>query len=95
MACSLQGAGRGQNGVAFEAWIAADPAHLLADDEAELLWRESRLLSGMPTGQGRNLGKAPLLMRRSVQGTLAGVAVGVALGFVTIQMTVSAVLRPR
>jgi len=65
---------------AFAVWMAADPRHRIAYQQAERHWQDSRLLVDSDVGRTRKLVRAPFLMRRSTHVAAASLGVVVLLG---------------
>lgn len=68
----------------FAAWLAADPLHRRAYDEAQRTWRDGLLLADSAVGRARRLDRAPFLMRRSTHAGAAGLGLAAVLGLVTV-----------
>lgn len=68
----------------FAAWLASDPRHRRAYDEAEQHWRDSLMLGRSEVGRTRKLGRAPFLMRRSTHVGAAGLGLAMVLGLVSV-----------
>ena len=71
---------------ALASWLAANPTHQIAYDEALSDWRASANLGDTPTGRERRLVRAPFLMRRNTHFAAAGIAAA-ALVFVVLGST--------
>lgn len=65
---------------AFAVWIAADPRHRIAYEQAERHLRDCRLLVDSDVGRTRKLVRAPFLMRHSTHVAAASLGVVVLLG---------------